>query len=55
MTIKIGYALKGSNKVRNLAPGEYATEIQAKAEIMKRNRETPLAPRLERVVVIVED
>jgi hypothetical protein len=52
MAYKIGVAIKGTDTVKTVCPGEYETEIQAKAEIMKRNAGFPLAPRLERVVLI---
>jgi len=51
MAYKIAVAHSGTNKIKTVCPGEYETDMQAKAEIMYRNPKFPLDPKLERVVL----
>jgi hypothetical protein len=53
-TYRIAVVVVGTDRVKSVSPGAYATEIQAKAEILHRNARFPLAARLERVVLVQE-
>jgi hypothetical protein len=48
---RIAIVLKNRDRIQTYCPGEWPTEIAAKAEIMARNASFPLAPGLERVVL----
>jgi hypothetical protein len=54
MTYRIGIARKGTDQIKRVCPGEWQTEFQIKGEILWRNSKFPLAPGMERVVLVRE-